>query len=95
MTGSECDKISGFLFPHRCGRISSIGCPYCEDKPQRSTYFNDPQHPYQQDRQLYPNFGRYRVQGQEIDIAAIDFTDADGMSLTSPDIDFERDLGAS
>lgn len=95
MSESECNKIIGFLFPHRCGRISSIGCPYCDERPQRPTYFDDPQHPFRVDRAVYPNFGRYILQGQDIDIAAIDFTDADGMALDSPDIEFERDLGAS
>jgi hypothetical protein len=90
----KCTKVVGFLFPHPCGRVSSVGCPYCDYQPNKTNYFNDPNHPYQADRNLYPGFGVFSYAGKTVDLATIQFTDADGLSLGTTS-EFEQDLGAS
>jgi hypothetical protein len=93
-TGYGCDKVVGFLFPHRCGRLSTIDCPYCANRSS----LDDPEnlflmrnHPYKQDRSLYPKFGNYDSPEWS---AVIDFTEADGAALVNLQ-DFEMDFGAS
>ncbi|MFN3926440.1 MAG: hypothetical protein ACK4QL_03760 [Pseudanabaenaceae cyanobacterium] len=93
-TGYGCNKIVGFLFPHRCDRLSAIGCPYCANRSnldEENNYFQMRNHPYKQERSLYPNFGEYDSPAWS---AVIDFTQADGASLVNIE-DFEMDFGAS
>ncbi|NJK34989.1 MAG: hypothetical protein HC919_08595 [Oscillatoriales cyanobacterium SM2_2_1] len=79
-----CDNIIGFLFPHRCGRTTTIGCPYCDQSNiSQDDYFHPgAYHPYQEDRKIYPNFGNF------------DFTEADSNAFTSHE-SYETELGAS
>lgn len=92
-TGYGCAKIVGFLFPHQCGRLSTVDCPYCANRSSldEDSYFMMRNHPYKVDRAKYPNFGSYdSPQWSQV----IDFTAGDGASLQNLE-DFEIDFGAS
>ncbi len=89
----RCDQVVGFLFPHKCGRIIKIGCPYCEDglRNPSTSFYRTANNPYRTERNLYANYGTYRNQDW-----GMDFTDADGASLVLENYpEFEQDLGAS
>jgi hypothetical protein len=92
-TGFGCTKIVGFLFPHRCGRLSTVDCPYCSNPSAlgADNYFMMRNHPYKVDRAKFPDFGVYdSSQWAEV----IEFTKGDGASLQNQ-ADFEMDFGAS
>lgn len=105
----RCPKRVGFLFPHGCERLTPIGCPDCNngsvedpyrDRSDRSGYDrNDFDHysssetsGWQGAQEPMPVFGHGDSGGAG---ASMDFTEADGESLTSSDRDFEDDLSAS
>jgi hypothetical protein len=89
--GDGCDRRVGFLFPRRCGRLTTKGCPHCQDgQMQEEPYFYYPEHAY------YTNYGSYGGwDGGYGSTTGIDFTDADAASLATSDVDFEQDMGAS
>ncbi|MEL6383269.1 MAG: hypothetical protein AAFQ89_12625, partial [Cyanobacteria bacterium J06626_18] len=92
--GSGCDRRIGFLFPRRCGRLSSAGCPHCDDgRVAEEPYFT-----YSHERSLYPDYGNYAALSwgnRGYSDADVDFTEADAASLELLGDDFEQDMGAS
>jgi len=98
----ECDRMIGFLFPHRCGRTSRLGCSYCDTNEQN----NDP---YFYEHSYYTGYGRYErgYWGSDYyyerdrytynpETGDVDFTEGDNISLEREgDEDFEMDMGAS
>ena len=103
-----CPKRVGFLFPHPCERLTSIGCPDCNngsiDDPYRSRtdrrgydsdfdrYSSTENSWSGGDAPLPPTYGGGDAGGAG---ASMDFTEADGETLTGSDRDFENDLSAS
>lgn len=53
LLGPGCRHSVGFLIQRQCGRSNSIGCPHCSQGKRSSL------HPFAQDYDLYPGFGRY------------------------------------
>lgn len=51
-SAGECDRKVGFLFPRRCGRTTTVGCPYCNSGQVN----NDP---YFYERSYYSGYGTY------------------------------------
>lgn len=99
-SGNGCDRIVGFLFKRRCGRIDRTNCPYC----QGGQVVQDP---YMYDYNYYPDYGRYesweRSYSYQQDVSdsgtyqnEVDFTEGDAVAFeTEMDQDFEQDFGAS
>ena len=97
-----CPRRIGFLFPHACERLSPAGCPDCNngsindpyrERSDRGGYMNDDFDDYSSSETSgWPAFGGGDSGGAG---ASMDFTEADGASLTNPDRDFEDDLSAS
>lgn len=107
----RCPKRVGFLFPRPCVRPTPIGCPDCNngtiDDPfrrrSRSGYSdNDNFDSYDSDETDGWDTSDNGAQGAAFAGgesggagASMDFTEADGESLSSPDNGFEDDLSAS
>jgi len=93
-----CRALVGFLFKRRCGRLSRVGCAYCNGVALDSeTNLWDPvRDPFFTDRMLYPDFQNYTWWTSD-NPTAVDFVDADGATLLNDDddFDFEKDLEAS
>lgn len=92
--GDRCQRLVGFLIPRRCQRIDRSQCPHCNGgEIDNEPYF------LVQERTLYPDFGDYRSgwgsEYYEGEVLALEFTDADAVSLETEQTDFETDLGAS
>lgn len=101
-SAGECDRKVGFLFPRRCGRTTTVGCPYCDSGQVN----NDP---YFYERSYYSGYGTYHSgywgssyyenrdsYSYNPETRNIDFTDADSASFErEADTDFEQDMGAS
>ncbi|MBW4488465.1 MAG: FHA domain-containing protein [Trichocoleus desertorum ATA4-8-CV12] len=101
-SAGECDRQVGFLFPRRCGRTTTVGCPYCNSGQVN----NDP---YFYERSYYSGYGTYHSgywgsnyydnrdsYAYNAETRNIDFTDADSASFErEADTDFEQDMGAS
>jgi hypothetical protein len=101
-SAGECDRKVGFLFPRRCGRTTTVGCPYCNSGQVN----NDP---YFYERSYYSGYGTYHSgywgssyyenrdsYSYNAETRNIDFTDADSASFErEADTDFEQDMGAS
>jgi hypothetical protein len=101
----KCPKRVGFLFPHPCERPSSIGCPDCNDgrvddpyrnRSDRSGYVGDDFDSYSSNETSgwsnTPVYGGGDSGGAG---ASMDFTEADGASLSNASEGFEDDLSAS
>ncbi|OCQ99580.1 peptide-binding protein [Nostoc sp. MBR 210] len=90
----ECDRMVGFLFKRRCGRIDRSNCPDCNTS-------------YDDDYAYYPEYGSYRYWGSSYyhdrdnysydpETGNVDFTEADAISFEAErDSDFETNMGAS
>nr|WP_290221091.1 FHA domain-containing protein [Trichocoleus desertorum] len=101
-SAGECDRKVGFLFPRRCGRTTTVDCPYCNSDQAN----NDP---YFYERSYYSGYGTYHSgywgsnyyenrnsYSYNSETRNIDFTDADSASFEQEaDTDFEQDMGAS
>jgi uncharacterized membrane protein YgcG len=101
----RCSKQVGFLFPHRCERISPVNCPDCQNGQ-----VNDP-YRTRTDRYGYDNdfdsYGAAETTGAAVGAfafgggdsggggASADFTEADGETLIKDDGGFEDDLSGS
>jgi hypothetical protein len=93
--GFFCERKIGFLFPHRCTRITSLGCPDCDG----GRLAGDPYH-RRENHEDYDNYGDYDDWGSgDYDAstagALADFTEADGEALEREEDDFEKDMGES
>lgn len=98
----ECDRLVGFLFKRRCGRLDPTGCPDC----QGGRYRADPNYdPYYDDYAYYHrgfgNYGRglwghqYYVNRSHYSYNAqsrsAEFTEADAAAFeTEADTDFDQ-----
>lgn len=83
-----CKYKVGFLFKRICGRLSRLGCTYCQGQPIREDQLvgGAGYDPYFRDRSLYYSDHHYYH----------DFTDYDARSLAHErDTDYENDLDAS
>ncbi len=103
----KCPKRVGFLFPHPCERLTPIGCPDCQNGAVTDPYRDrDDRHGYS--GRDFDSYSSTETKGIEISDqpvfgggdsggggASMDFTEADGDSLTDADRDFEDDLSAS
>ncbi len=92
-----CDRLVGFLFPRRCGRISRENCPHC-----RGGEIGDDPYFLASERSIYTHYGDYSASpwGREgldspADPSAYDFTEADAAAFAVTATDFEQDLDAS
>lgn len=95
-----CNRMIGFLFKRRCGRLDPTGCPYCQGE-QTAQNQDFAEYAY------YPNYGRYNDWGYNYylhrheysynrETGNVDFTEADAAALESElDTDYEQDMGAS
>ncbi len=84
-----CRYKVGFLFKRVCGRLTRVGCKYCNGQalPTGSSLQDPNYDPYFRDRALYYNNNYY---------SSSDFTDYDASRLSSEkDTDYESDLDAS
>ncbi|MEO7649376.1 MAG: hypothetical protein ABIZ80_02835 [Bryobacteraceae bacterium] len=93
--GFLCNKQIGFLFPHRCGRLTSVGCTDC----QEGRLADDP-YDRAGNHEDYDNYGEYDTGWGSDDYdasagALADFTEADGEALERENEDFEKELGES
>jgi hypothetical protein len=99
----------GFLFPHRCERVTPEGCPDCKNGQIQDPYRS------RRDRRGYDDdydTDVFAVDDTDSGVggtpmplfgggdsggggASLDFTEADGASLVNPDEGFEDDLSAS
>ena len=90
--GFSCPRRIGFLFPHPCTRLSSVGCPDCQNGAIDDPYRD------RTDRDSYSDFDSYdgvNYDGMGISPSA-DFNEADGEYLVRPEAEeFEDDLTES
>lgn len=89
-SGFTCPRRTGFLFPHECDRITSVGCPDCDNGQ-----VNDP-FAQRTDRYGYTDYDNYQGVGPSgLHRNPNDFTEADGEKLVRPRKSFEDDMTAS
>jgi len=105
----KCPRRVGFLFPHQCERLTPVGCPDCNNGNVEDPYSSrSDRQGY--DRDNYDNYSSSETKGWSSESdgvpafgggdsggagASMEFTEADGDSLTSSDGSFEDDLSAS
>lgn len=82
-----CRYKVGFLFKRICGRVSRVGCNFCQGMA-RDPNLDEDYDPYFNDRRIYNrNSSYYR---------SYDFTDYDAYNFESEsDTNYENDLDAS
>ncbi len=103
----RCNRRVGFLYPHKCERLTPVDCPDCRNGQVLDPYRT------RSDRYGYSEneFDNYGWNAEDAAIAAgavavgggdsggaganLEFSEADGENLVSTDENFEDDLSAS
>jgi hypothetical protein len=106
----QCPRRVGFLFPHQCQRLTPVGCPDCHNGSIEDPYTNrTDRRGYDHDNFDHYNSNEVGSWAGSDDPdeatfgggdsggagASMEFSEADGESLTASDRDFEDDLSAS
>lgn len=73
--GFTCPRRVGFLFPHPCERLTSVGCPDCNDNQVNDPFRQRDRYGYT-DYDDYSGVGPFGMWGSQND-----FTEADGETL--------------
>jgi len=96
MNPMGCPRRTGFLFPHGCDRLTSIGCPDCQNGQVEDPYESRADRDGYDDYDTYDSSSYAGVEGVGGAEDAADFNEADGESLVRPEEEeFEDDLTES